>query len=81
MKISSVTPMVLGTEWRNLTYVKVETDEGLVGVGESRVIGRDDAVAGYLSEAIPRYVLGSDPFNIEKLVNRMFREDYGRCGE
>jgi galactonate dehydratase len=81
MKISNVTPMVLGTEWRNLTYVKVETDEGLVGIGEARVVGRDSAVMGYLSEAIPRYVVGSDPFNIEKLVNRMFREDYGRCGE
>ena len=36
MKISKVTPMVLGTEWRNLTIVKVEKDEGPVGVGECR---------------------------------------------
>ena len=34
MKITKVTPMVMGTAWRNLTFVKVETDEGLVGVGE-----------------------------------------------
>lgn len=81
MKISNVTSMVLGTEWRNLTFVKVETDEGLVGVGEARVVNRDEAVLGYLSEAVPRYVLGSDPFNIERLGSRMFREDYGRCGE
>lgn len=81
MKITNVTPMVLGTRWRNLTFVKVETDEGLTGVGEARVLNRTDAVLGYLSEAVPRYVIGSDPFDIERLVQRMFREDFGRVGE
>lgn len=81
MKISKVTPMVLGTEWRNLTIVKVETDEGLLGVGECRALNRTDGVLGYLSEAAPRYILGEDPFNVEALVARMFREDFGRAGE
>jgi len=81
MKISKVTPMVLGTEWRHLTIVKVETDEGLVGVGECRALNRTDGVLGYLSEAAPRYILGEDPFNVEALVARMFREDFGRAGE
>jgi galactonate dehydratase len=81
MKISKVTPMVLGTEWRNLTIVKVETDDGLVGLGECRALNRTDGVLGYLSEAAPRYILGEDPFNIESLVARMFREDFGRAGE
>ena len=81
MRISKVTPLVLGTPWRNLTFLKVETDEGLTGVGEARVLNRTDGVLGYLSEAIPRYMLGSDPFQIERLVQRMFREDYGRAGE
>ena len=81
MKITNVTPLVLGTEWRNITFVKVETDEGLIGVGEARVINRTEAVLGYLTEAVPRYVLGEDPFNIERLVGRMFREDFGRAGE
>jgi galactonate dehydratase len=81
MKITKVTPLVLGTRWRNLTFVKVETDEGIYGVGEARVLNRTDAVLGYLSEAAPRYVIGTDPFDIEKLVQRMFREDFGRAGE
>ena len=80
MKIMQVTPLVLGTAWRNLTFVKVETDEGLIGVGEARVLNRTDAVLGYLSEALPRYVLGSDPFEIERLVGRMYREDFERAG-
>jgi galactonate dehydratase len=81
MKITNVTPLVMGTEWRNLTFLKVETDEGLVGAADARVINRTDAVNGYLNEAVPRYVLGEDPFNIEKIVNRMYLEDYGRAGE
>jgi galactonate dehydratase len=78
MKISSVTPLVLGTAWRNLTYIKVETDEGLVGVGEVRSVNHTDAVLGYLQEAVPRYVVGSDPFEIEKIVHRMMIEDFMR---
>ncbi len=81
MKITQVTPMVMGTAWRNLTFVKVETDEGLIGVGEVRVVNRTGAVLGYLAEAVPRYVLGSDPFETEKLVQRMLREDFMRAGD
>ena len=29
MKITQVRPLVMGTPWRNLTFVVVETDEGL----------------------------------------------------
>jgi len=81
MKIARVTPMVMGTAWRNLTFVKVETDDGLIGVGEARAVNRTDGVLGYLNEAVPRYALGEDPFNVERLVSRMFREDFARAGE
>jgi galactonate dehydratase len=76
MKISKVTPLIMGTPWRNLTYVKVETDEGLEGVGEVRVLNRTDALLGYLKEAVPRYVLDQDPFDIENIVQRMLRNDF-----
>ena len=50
MKITAITPMVLGTQWRNLVIVKVETDEGIVGVGESRPINKVDAAVGYVKD-------------------------------
>jgi galactonate dehydratase len=81
MKISSITPLVMGTPWRELVFVKVETDEGLVGVGESRPLNKTDTLLAYLQEAAPRYVLGADPFETERLTHRMFREDFGRAGE
>jgi galactonate dehydratase len=81
VKISDVKTYTLGTAWRNLTYVEVQTDDGLVGVGEVRMLNHTDALLGYLAEAVPNHVLGSDPFDIEDLVRRMFRNDYGRAGE
>lgn len=81
MKISKVTPLVLGTPWRDLLFVKVETDEGLVGLGETRPLNRTETVIAYLAESAPRYVLGQDPFEVERLTQSMFRGDFGRAGE
>lgn len=81
MKITAVTPLVLGTPWRNLTFVKVDTDEGIYGLGEVRLNNRTNALLGYLSEAIPRYAIGHDPFDIELLTSRMMINDFGRMGE
>ncbi len=81
MKITAVTPLVLGTPWRNLTFVKVETDSGLYGLGEVRLNNRTNALLGYLGEAVPRYAIGRDPFEIEDLVAKMTIADFGRMGE
>ncbi|UGQ10856.1 mandelate racemase/muconate lactonizing enzyme family protein [Yinghuangia sp. ASG 101] len=81
MRITRVETHVVGTPWRNLTYVVVHTDEGLTGVGETRMLGHTDALRGYLAEAGTNHILGSDPFAIEDLVRRMKYGDYGRAGE
>ena len=38
MKIVDVKSYVLGTVWRNLTFVRVITDDGLEGAGEVRMV-------------------------------------------
>jgi galactonate dehydratase len=81
VKITEVTPHVLGTPWRDLTYVQVRTDDGLVGVGETRMLSHTQALLGYLAEATGNHILGTDPFDIESLVRRMKYGDYGRAGE
>ncbi len=81
MKIVDVRPLVLGTSWRNLTFVIVRTDEGLEGLGEVRMVNHTEALLGYLAESVPHHVLGADPFEIEALVQRMMRNDYARAGE
>lgn len=81
MIITEVVPLVLGTPWRNLVFLKLETDEGLVGVAEARSVNRTDAVLGYLKGAREKYVLGSDPFEVERLVHRMFHGDFARVAD
>src|SRR5262245_9009863 len=80
-RIAQLAVFVMGSAWRNLTFLKLTTDEGLVGVSEVRLSNRTNALLGYLEECKKRYILGADPFRIEHVVQRMFREDYGRVGE
>jgi fumarylacetoacetase-like protein len=58
MKITAVIPLVLGTPWRNLTFVKVETDSGLYGLGEVRLANRTNALLGYLMRLCRAMSLG-----------------------
>jgi galactonate dehydratase len=81
MKITGITTHVIGTAWRNLTVVEVHTDAGITGLGEVRMLNHTDALLGYLQEAVPNHVLGTDPFDVESLVHRMTRHDYARAGE
>jgi galactonate dehydratase len=81
VRIVDVRPLVLGTPWRNLTFVVVTTDEGLEGVGEVRMVNDRDALLGYLAEAVRNHVIGADPFDVESLVFRMLRDDYARAGQ
>ncbi len=81
MKIVDVKTHVMSTAWRNLTFVRVLTDEGLEGVAEARMVNHTDALLGYLEETVPNLVLGRDPQDIEGLVQTMYRHPYGRMGE
>ncbi len=81
MKIVDVKTHVMGTAWRNISFVRVLTDDGLEGLGEVRMLNHTDALRGYFAEAVPNHILGSDPFNVEDLVRRMFRNDFARVGE
>jgi galactonate dehydratase len=81
MKITGARTHVLGTPWRNLTIVEVFTDEGITGLGEVRMLNHTEALHGFLEEAVPRRVVGADPFDIESLVHRMMRHDFAVPGE
>src|SRR5438128_6973377 len=81
MKIVHVKMEGMGTAWRNLSFVRVLTDDGLEGLGEVRMLNHTDALLGYFAEAVPNHILGHDPFNVEDLVQRMYRNDYARAGE
>jgi galactonate dehydratase len=70
----------MGTSWRNLIYVRLYTDEGIEGLGEATTANLEEPVLAYIETAAKRYVIGSDPFRIEDLWLRMFRDDFWRGG-
>jgi galactonate dehydratase len=81
VKIVSARTTVVGTPWRELVFLELETDTGLVGTSEVRMVSRTDAVLACIDEEAPRHVIGSDPFDVERLAWNIQRAEYDRPGE
>ncbi|MGH3666614.1 MAG: mandelate racemase/muconate lactonizing enzyme family protein, partial [Egibacteraceae bacterium] len=81
MKIIAVRTTVVGAPWRDLTFVELDTDHGLTGVGEVRMVNKTSTLVACIDELAPRYVLGTDPFDVERLAWNVQRAEYGRPGE
>ncbi|WP_421853581.1 galactonate dehydratase [Oricola sp.] len=79
MKITRITP-VLAKEWRTMLFVKVETDEGVTGIGEAGLTSRELAVAGMMESLAPLLV-GHDAFRIEHHWQRMWRSGFHPSGQ
>lgn len=81
MKITGARTTVVGAPWRELVFVELGTDDGLVGVGEVRSLNKTATLVAAIEELASRHALGSDPFNIEQLIWNLQRGEYGRPGE
>jgi galactonate dehydratase len=81
VKIVDVKTIVVGAPWRDLTFVELVTDEGLTGVGEVRMVNKTETLVACVGELAPRYVIGSDPFDVERLAWNVEQGEYGRAGE
>lgn len=79
MKITAVIPYPTWVGIRNQLIVKVETDEGLYGWGESGLSGREKAVVGAI-EHYREFLVGRDPFAIGALWQEMYRSQYFEGG-
>jgi galactonate dehydratase len=81
VKIVAVETTVVGTPWRELTFVEAVTDSGLRGTGEARMVNKTDTLLACIDELARRYLIGTDPFDLERLAWRVQWEEYGRAGE
>jgi galactonate dehydratase len=81
MKIVDVRTTVVGAPWRDLTFVELVTDEGLTGVSEVRMVNKTATLVACISELSERYVIGRDPFEVERLTWNVQWAEYGRAGE
>ena len=79
MRITGLSTVVVGAEMRNWVFVKVQTDEGLVGWGEATVEWKTRAVVGCI-EDFGTLLVGEDPRRVEHLFQMMVRQHFFRPG-
>src|ERR1019366_10213774 len=79
MKITNARLIVCSPD-RNFVTLKIETDEGIYGLGDATLNGRELAVASYLSEHVLPCLIGRDPFAIEDIWQYLYRGAYWRRG-
>src|SRR5438093_11033270 len=81
MRIVEPRVTIVGAPWRELVFLELIADNGLTGVGEVRMVNKTDTLVACVGELAPRYVVGSDPFDVERLAWNVQRAEYGRPGE
>src|SRR4029079_5751701 len=79
MKITAIRPFPVWVGIRNQLLVKVETDEGIFGWGESGLSGREKAVVGAI-EHFAEFAVGRDPMRMGALWQEMYRSQYFEGG-
>lgn len=80
MKITDVKTFIVGNDWKNWVFVRVETDEGIHGIGEATLNGFAKTVEAAIHE-LKRFVIGRDPFDTENHTLRLLREVYSDGGQ
>src|SRR5215470_11391410 len=79
MKITACRVIVC-SPGRNFVTLKIETDQGVHGIGDATLNGRELAVAAYLTEHLAPALIGRDPAMIEDIWQYLYRGAYWRRG-
>ena len=79
MKIVAQKIFVANASRTNFVFVKLNTDEGITGVGEATLEWKTKTIVGAL-EDLERFIVGKDPFQVEHLIETMHRDSYWRTG-
>ena len=65
---------------RNFVTLKIETDQGLYGIGDATLNGRELAVASFLTDHVIPNLIGRDAHQIEDIWQFLYRGVYWRRG-
>jgi galactonate dehydratase len=80
MKITAVKGFPIKVGHRNQFVVKIETDEGIHGIGEGGISGRELAMQGMLDH-FGQALVGQDPRRIEHIWQQLYRGAYFEGGK
>ncbi|MEW5977360.1 MAG: mandelate racemase/muconate lactonizing enzyme family protein [Acidobacteriota bacterium] len=76
MKITKVDVLMTAAGWRNFLFVKLTTDDGLVGWGDGTLEWKESTVRDLILDLGRRYALGQDPFDIEDLWFKLYQIEH-----
>ena len=65
---------------RNFVTLKIETDQGVYGIGDATLNGRELAVVAYLNDHLIPCLIGRDPQQIEDIWQYFYKGAYWRRG-
>ncbi|HET8728888.1 MAG TPA: bifunctional D-altronate/D-mannonate dehydratase, partial [Alphaproteobacteria bacterium] len=65
---------------RNFVTLKIVTEDGLHGIGDATLNGRELAVASYLEDHVCPVLIGRDAHQIEDIWQYLYRGAYWRRG-
>jgi len=65
---------------RNFVTLKIVTDEGVYGIGDATLNGREKTVVSYLEDYLLPALIGKDPARIEDIWQYIYRGAYWRRG-
>src|SRR5208282_2302491 len=72
--------IVVTSPGRNFVTLKIETNQGLYGLGDATLNGRELAVASYLTDHVIPCLIGRDAHQIEDIWQYLYRGAYWRGG-
>jgi len=78
--ITDVRTYLVGAGLSNWVIVKVETDEGVHGVGDATLEGQSAAVAALIDELKKAHLIGKSVFEIERFVSTVHAGSFWRGG-
>ena len=79
MRITDIKPLPVWVGNRNQLVIKVETDEGIYGLGEAGLSGREQTVIGALKH-FREFLIGKDPMQIGRIWQELYRSQYFEGG-
>lgn len=79
MRITDIKSYPLWVGHRNQLVIKIETDEGISGLGESGLSGRELAVIGAVNH-FREFLIGKDPMQYGRIWQELYRSQYFEGG-
>ena len=79
MKIAGA-KVIVCSPGRNFVTLKITTEDGVHGLGDATLNGRELAVASYLTEHVIPLLIGRDARNIEDTWHLLYKGAYWRRG-